>query len=632
MTAVLAPLLFDQFLNQTGTAVAVGYKVFSYQSGTTIKQPTYTDSAQATANPNPIILDSVGNAGTGIWLDPALIYKFVFAPANDTDPPTSALWTRDNVYPPLTPVTLLQILTQQVLGAIIYPRTTAETTAGVTPTFYIYPPGDIRRYGAIADAAVNGTTGTDNSAAINTALSVTGQAAYATSGNFGFKNMLIPGGATLVGAGIHETNFISLTGAIGTMATDTGSAAKVNISGVAFYCNNCAYTAGFKLGYNTTAYGTEGYLDQIWVRDLPTGFPGIDINGNVGEGGFLIVQNTGGIRIIGTANMFDKLENPQSSGFVNTGGVTSTTEFGDGSINAMEIEAPQNNAVSYYLTGNTSIDNLTISFSAGYVGDHIIEIGASATTWRIGNLKYYFKTGTAWSGATAYVIGNLVTLAGLTYYCILGNTNQTPPNATYWRLSPSITSGNIKSGTQFFGGNVTGNNFSGQANYADSAFLAGGTFAVKLQQMQSFKIRVINTAGTIQHRMGNAGDSSQTSNFLGQVNAASQTLTNTPTGADGSTAFATGAKIGSASTSVLWLDTAAITAADSLFLCTVVANSTTTAYGLLPFVTNININGVTQNRLGLQLVNPTTAAAVAWATALGTPTWFIDIGFLGFIR
>jgi hypothetical protein len=39
---------------------------------------------------------------------------------------------------------------------------------------------------------------------------------------------------------------------------------------------------------------------------------------------------------------------------------------------------------------------------------------------------------TAWSNATAYVIGDLASRLGVNYYCILGHTNQQPPNATYW--------------------------------------------------------------------------------------------------------------------------------------------------------------------------------------------------------
>jgi hypothetical protein len=39
---------------------------------------------------------------------------------------------------------------------------------------------------------------------------------------------------------------------------------------------------------------------------------------------------------------------------------------------------------------------------------------------------------TAWSGATTYLVGDMASLAGVTYYCILGHTNHTPANATYW--------------------------------------------------------------------------------------------------------------------------------------------------------------------------------------------------------
>jgi hypothetical protein len=38
----------------------------------------------------------------------------------------------------------------------------------------------------------------------------------------------------------------------------------------------------------------------------------------------------------------------------------------------------------------------------------------------------------SWSAATAYVVGDAVSLNGSSYICILGHTNHTPPNATYW--------------------------------------------------------------------------------------------------------------------------------------------------------------------------------------------------------
>lgn len=39
----------------------------------------------------------------------------------------------------------------------------------------------------------------------------------------------------------------------------------------------------------------------------------------------------------------------------------------------------------------------------------------------------------AWSAVTAYVVNDAVTQGGTTYLCIAANTNQQPPNATYWR-------------------------------------------------------------------------------------------------------------------------------------------------------------------------------------------------------
>jgi hypothetical protein len=73
----------------------VGGKLFTYKAGTTTKQATYTDSNQTTQNTNPIILDSRGEAD--VWLDTSLSYKLVAAPANDTDPPTNPIWTKDNI-------------------------------------------------------------------------------------------------------------------------------------------------------------------------------------------------------------------------------------------------------------------------------------------------------------------------------------------------------------------------------------------------------------------------------------------------------------------------------------------------------------------------------------------------------
>lgn len=72
--------------------------------------------------------------------------------------------------------------------------------------------------------------------------------------------------------------------------------------------------------------------------------------------------------------------------------------------------------------------------------------GAAGITWR-----------GAWSSSTAYIVGDAVSLAGTSYICILGHTNHTPPNATYWndladagnvagRSTTSLTTGTLTPG------------------------------------------------------------------------------------------------------------------------------------------------------------------------------------------
>ena len=98
-----------------------------------------------------------------------------------------------------------------------YARTSAEISAGVTPTNYAYPPEDVRRYGAHADGV------TDDLPAFNQAFLVAQQsggvvtldpgASYAiTSGN-----LLIPAGATLDGGVRYLGSLLNNT------ATDIGA-------------------------------------------------------------------------------------------------------------------------------------------------------------------------------------------------------------------------------------------------------------------------------------------------------------------------------------------------------------------------------------------------------------------------
>lgn len=78
---------------------AVGNKLFFYVAGSVnTKQDTYTDSTGTVANTNPLVLNSLGMPTTEIWFTATQGYKVVYAPSTDTDPPTSPIWSIDNLY------------------------------------------------------------------------------------------------------------------------------------------------------------------------------------------------------------------------------------------------------------------------------------------------------------------------------------------------------------------------------------------------------------------------------------------------------------------------------------------------------------------------------------------------------
>lgn len=91
--AVVTPTAKAQFIDAAGIPLAGGF-LYTYAAGTTTPQATYTDSTAATANSNPIVLDSRGEAN--IWLTGAN-YKFKLTDANGTE-----IWTVDNIAAPST--------------------------------------------------------------------------------------------------------------------------------------------------------------------------------------------------------------------------------------------------------------------------------------------------------------------------------------------------------------------------------------------------------------------------------------------------------------------------------------------------------------------------------------------------
>ena len=69
-----------QFFDNNGVPLAGGL-LYTYASGTTTPQTTYTTSAGTVAHPNPIVLNSAGRSANEIWLTEGVEYKFVLKTA-----------------------------------------------------------------------------------------------------------------------------------------------------------------------------------------------------------------------------------------------------------------------------------------------------------------------------------------------------------------------------------------------------------------------------------------------------------------------------------------------------------------------------------------------------------------------
>ncbi len=78
-----------QYFTNAGLVNAGGW-VWTYAAGGTTPKNTYTDETGASANTNPVMLDSAGRAN--IWMNPGESYRFDMFDANGV-----LLWTVDNI-------------------------------------------------------------------------------------------------------------------------------------------------------------------------------------------------------------------------------------------------------------------------------------------------------------------------------------------------------------------------------------------------------------------------------------------------------------------------------------------------------------------------------------------------------
>lgn len=185
MASIIAPVARQQFFDNQGN-VAAGMKLFTYLATTTTKQATYTTSAGAVQNANPIELNSAGRTPSGLWLDESVLYKFVLAPANDTDPPTSPVWTEDNIQANGVNLAALANTTDVTKGDALVGFKQSSSGGALTGAIARTVHQKLQETVSVLDFGAPPDGAADNTATFNSAI---------TAANIRGLNVLVPGSA-----------------------------------------------------------------------------------------------------------------------------------------------------------------------------------------------------------------------------------------------------------------------------------------------------------------------------------------------------------------------------------------------------------------------------------------------------
>lgn len=252
MTTMLSPSPKLQFFASSGDLL-VGGKLYTYQAGTTTPLVTYTDSSGATANTNPIILDSRGEAN--VWLGSSP-YKFKLTTSTDTE-----IWTVDDI----TSIDSFIATLAGATGSSLVGYTPSGTGA-VTTTVQ----AKLRQNLSVKDFGATGDGTTDDTTAFQNALTAAaGKSLYVPNGTYLCTGLTIYSGTNLYG----DSPTTSIIKAKGTLGASTPLLKNPNQSGTAYSYTDVGITLsnirfdGNNLGSRTAELVSFGKINDLHINN-----------------------------------------------------------------------------------------------------------------------------------------------------------------------------------------------------------------------------------------------------------------------------------------------------------------------------------------------------------------------------
>lgn len=469
-----------QFFDSSGNE-ASGFQLFTYLNRTTTKVTTYLD-AQGTPNENPIDLNARGEAS--VFLPAGQLFTYVLAPATDTDPPTNSIWTQNDISAGGGVATIN--FTQDTGTVNAYVATVsgvASLFAGLTLTLLVASTNtlpatlNVNGLGPKPIVIQNGSFlyGPDLQAGGQYFFQYTGTTWMLMGQSADPNKQVLPGETA---AGVTPVNYFFDSNNAWRFLT---AAQIVDIIGYTFLVD-C--TSALQNWANACYQGSVspylpggGYLisgDIVLNASDQTNYRGRAIFAYGDGGGPAFVMP--GVAGVGTTVIRSTTDSPLMRYAQSLGAFTSSGNFGIEKIRFEQIlstaQSPVlqpeifgensyirncelyvggvGNGILYYEGTKGKISAVNI-LNRDWATPPVTRVGtgiAGGAQYSAGLMTVEKVTSrgflygfsiqpttagyAAWNSTSNYVSGNRVVQGGVVYACILANTNQVPPNGTYW--------------------------------------------------------------------------------------------------------------------------------------------------------------------------------------------------------
>lgn len=442
-------------------------------TGTSTPTNAYSDSVLATPVANPLSANAAG-VWIPVFLDPTISYRVVLKTAAGAVLQT---WdpANENVL-----AYFLSILTQSLIGGILYPRTAAEIAAGVTPVDYACLPQTLPRYGgdptgvASSQTAFNSLIAVMRKAANHTGY-IPGGTYLVSSLNFA-DTFAMNGGAadfnnglTLYGDGINLTTVNFAPGTVNTAGT-----VGIDMTGVAYF-----NVRDIRFNFGPTSYPQVGILIAKAFRG------GVVFSGNGSFQRCLIAANGSYAVYIQGAEDLDFNDCIINGGTIttcvvisraNTAGITSPNVVGPGTLNSpansmtavgfsgfesvMTTSGPQCVLIDEGTLGVASFDFGQTFFQCnGATTVAIIDSGGAGSTVENLNASCIIVECNGGAGTNRALVLSAALVRNLFFHGVLASGSQIVPEFVFGNpiygshisWSSSVSPATIIQGTQAFG-------------------------------------------------------------------------------------------------------------------------------------------------------------------------------------